>query len=264
MTEASRQALEVLRSVENFQWHVVPLLVLVIYVYAVEIEKRNWGLVLAGLAFWGMDWANEIVNGLILHLSGISALWTAPAGSAYVIFVGLNIEISLMFAILGIVFIKMLPKDKEQKILGIPNRWFFVVVNSLLCVFIEIFLNGANALIWEYWWWNVPFIPLIVIFGLGLRHGADRGPAENRRSHLRGGPRGNRPVRGHPRLDLGPRRSASGPRPHAPCWGVLGRVSSRAWPPPSRHWTCPIALGRCRPVVTPITKRLDTGLFFVI
>jgi hypothetical protein len=167
MTEASRQALEVLRSVENFQWHVVPLLVLVIYVYAVEIEKRNWGLVLAGLAFWGMDWANEIVNGLILHLSGISALWTAPAGSAYVIFVGLNIEISLMFAILGIVFIKMLPKDKEQKILGIPNRWFFVVVNSLLCVFIEIFLNGANALIWEYWWWNVPFIPLIVIFGYG-------------------------------------------------------------------------------------------------
>ncbi len=167
MTEASRQALEVLRSVENFQWHVVPLLVLVIYVYAVEIEKRNWGLVLAGLAFWGMDWANEIVNGLILHFSGISALWTAPAGSAYVIFVGLNIEISLMFAILGIVFIKMLPKDKEQKILGIPNRWFFIVVNSLLCVFIEVFLNGANALIWEYWWWNVPFIPLIVIFGYG-------------------------------------------------------------------------------------------------
>jgi hypothetical protein len=167
MTEASRQALEVLRSVENFQWHVVPLFVLVVYVYAVEIERRDWGLVLAGLAFWGMDWANEIVNGLILHWSGISALWTAPAGSAYVIFVGLNIEISLMFAILGIVFIKMLPKDKTQKILGIPNRWFFVVVNSLLCVFIEIFLNGANALIWEYWWWNVPFIPLIVIFGYG-------------------------------------------------------------------------------------------------
>lgn len=167
MTEASRQALEVLRSVENFQWHVIPLFVLVVYVYAVEIERRNWSLVLAGLAFWGMDWANEIANGLILHFTGISALWTAPTASAYVIFVGLNIEISLMFAILGIVFIKMLPKDKEQKILGVPNRWFFVVVNSLLCVFIEILLNAANALIWEYWWWNVPFIPLIVVFGYG-------------------------------------------------------------------------------------------------
>jgi hypothetical protein len=167
MTEASRQALEVLRSIENFQWHVIPLFVLVVYVYAVEIERRNWSLVLAGLAFWGMDWANEIANGLILHFSGISALWTAPAGSAYVIFVGLNIEISLMFAILGIVFIKMLPREKAQRILGVPNRWFFAVVNSLLCVFIEVFLNAANALIWEYWWWNVPFIPLIVIFGYG-------------------------------------------------------------------------------------------------
>jgi hypothetical protein len=167
MTEASRQALEVLRSVENFQWHVIPLFVLVVYVYAVEIERRNWSLVLAGLAFWGMDWANEIANGLILHFTGLTALWTAPAGSAYLIFVGLNIEISLMFAILGIVFIKMLPKDRELLILGVPNRWFFALVNSLLCVFIEILLNAANALIWEYWWWNVPFIPLIVIFGYG-------------------------------------------------------------------------------------------------
>jgi hypothetical protein len=167
MTEASRQALEVLRSVENFQWHVIPLFVLVVYVYAVEIERRNWSLVLAGLAFWGMDWANEIANGLILHFTGLTALWTAPAGSAYLIFVGLNIEISLMFAILGIVFIKMLPKDRELLILGVPHRWFFALVNSLLCVFIEILLNAANALIWEYWWWNVPFIPLIVIFGYG-------------------------------------------------------------------------------------------------
>jgi hypothetical protein len=167
VTEASRQALEALRSVESFQWYVVPLFVLVVYVYAVEVERRNWSLILAGLAFWGMDWANEIANGLILHFSGTSALWTAPAGSAYVIFVGLNIEISLMFAILGIVFIKMLPQEKRRRILGVPNRWFFVVVNSLLCVFIEILLNAANALIWEYWWWNVPFIPLIVIFGYG-------------------------------------------------------------------------------------------------
>jgi hypothetical protein len=82
-----------------------------------------------------------------------------------VIFVGLNIEISLMFAILGIVFVKMLPSDKTRTIWGMPNRWFFVLFNSLLCVFIEILLNAADALIWEYWWWNVPFIPLIVILG---------------------------------------------------------------------------------------------------
>jgi len=167
MTEASRQALEVLRSPHNFAWHVIPLFVLVLYVYAVEIEKRDWSLVLAGLAFWGMDWFNEIANGLVLHFTGRSALWTAPAGSAFVIFVGLNVEISLMFAVLGIVLIKMLPHEKDLKIWGIPNRVFFAVTNSLLCVGIEILLHAAGALVWEYWWWNVPFIPLIVTLGYG-------------------------------------------------------------------------------------------------
>jgi len=165
LTEASTQALAVLRSAENFSWYVVPLLVLTVYVYAVEVEKRNWSTILGGLAFWGMDWFNEIWNGVLLHLSGHSACWTVPAGSAYVIFVGLNVEISFMFAILGIVFIKMLPADKSLRIWGIPNRWFFVALNSILCVGIEIVLNAADALIWEYWWWNVPFIPLIVLLG---------------------------------------------------------------------------------------------------
>jgi hypothetical protein len=132
MTEPSLQALAVLRSAENFQWHVVPLFVLVVYVYAVEIEKRNWDVVLAGLALWGMDWLNEIANGIVLHLTGHSALWTAPTGSAYLIFVGLNIEISLMFATLGIVLVKLLPADRTLTICGMPNRWFFVIFNSML------------------------------------------------------------------------------------------------------------------------------------
>lgn len=167
MTEASKQALELLRSSENFQWHVIPLFVLVVYIYAVEIERRDWSTVLAGLAFWGMDWINEIVNGLILHFSQHSALWTVSRSSAYVIFVGLNIEICLMFAILGIVCVKMLPKDKDQKILGLPNRWFFGLGNSIAAVLVEIALNQADALVWEYWWWNVPCVPLIVILGYG-------------------------------------------------------------------------------------------------
>ena len=165
MTEASKQALQILRDPSQFQWYVIPLFVIVVYIYAVEVERRNWSLVLAGLAFWGMDWFNEIWNGLIFHFSGVSAAWTAPGSSAYLIFIGLNIEISMMFAILGIVFIKMLPKEKSMKILGIPNRWFFVVANSLLCVFIEVLLNLANALVWEYWWWNFPNVILIVLFG---------------------------------------------------------------------------------------------------
>ena len=47
------------------QWYVIPLFALVVYVYANEVEKRNWNLVSAGLAFWGTDWFNEIWNSLV-------------------------------------------------------------------------------------------------------------------------------------------------------------------------------------------------------
>ena len=49
-TESSVQALSILRDGSQFQWYVIPLLVIVLYVYAVEIEKRNWNVLLAGLA----------------------------------------------------------------------------------------------------------------------------------------------------------------------------------------------------------------------
>jgi len=69
-TESAQQALEILRKgSETFQWYVIPLLAFVFYVYTVEAEKRNWNLFLAGLAFWGMDWFNEIWNGLVMHFT---------------------------------------------------------------------------------------------------------------------------------------------------------------------------------------------------
>jgi len=165
MTEASRQALAILRDPSQFQWYVIPLFVLVVYVYAVEIERRNWSLALAGLAFWGMDWFNEIWNGLIFHFTERSAFWTAPGKTAFLLLIGLNIEISLMFAILGIVLIKMLPVDRGRRVWGLPNRWFFAVMNSILCVCIEILLNRAGALVWEYSWWNFPNVFLIFLLG---------------------------------------------------------------------------------------------------
>jgi hypothetical protein len=57
MTPSAAEALKILRDGSQFQWYVIPLFALVVYVYAVEIERRNWNLVLAGLAFWGMDWS---------------------------------------------------------------------------------------------------------------------------------------------------------------------------------------------------------------
>jgi hypothetical protein len=165
LTEASQHALKILRDASLFQWYVVPLFGLVAYVYAVEIERRNWSCILAGLAFYGMDLFNEIWNALVLHVTDRSAVWTTPGATAYLIFVGLTIEISLMFAVAGVAFTKMLPTDKSLKILGIPNRWFFAVANSIFCVFVEVLLNRAGVLVWEYPWWNFPNIGLIVIFG---------------------------------------------------------------------------------------------------
>ena len=52
-----------------------------------------------------------------------------------------------------------------DKILGIPNRWFIAVVGSLFCVFIEYLLNSANALTWDYTWWNRGAPWLIFLFG---------------------------------------------------------------------------------------------------
>ncbi len=165
LTEASKQALANLRDPSHLSWYIVALLALAIYIYATEIERRNWNLVFAGLAFWGMDWLNEIANGLILHFSQRSALWTAPGKTAYLILVGLNFEICFMFAIGGIALAKMLPKDKTLRIWGIPNRLFFGLANSIFCVAVEIVLNRADMLIWEYSFWSFPHVWLIVIFG---------------------------------------------------------------------------------------------------
>jgi hypothetical protein len=121
------------------------LFALVVYVYANEIERRNWNLVFAGLAFWGMDWFNEIWNGLVFHFTQTAPVWGAPGKTAYLILIGLNIEICFMFAIAGITFSKMLLPDKKAKLLGLPNRLVFAITGSIFCVFVEILLNQVGA-----------------------------------------------------------------------------------------------------------------------
>ena len=164
-TEASQRALAILRDGSQYQWYVIPLLALALYVYAVEIERKNWNLVFAGLALWGMDWLNEIANGLIFHATHYAPLWGAPASTAYLLLVGLNVEICFMFAIAGVVVGKMLPVDHDATILGVPNRWFIAVAASLFCVVVELCLNAVGALTWDYWWWSARMPWLIIVFG---------------------------------------------------------------------------------------------------
>jgi hypothetical protein len=165
MTESAQQALSILRDASQFKWYVITLLAFVFYVYTVEAEKRNWSLILAGLAFWGMDWFNEIWNSLFFHFNGFAPVWGAPGSTAFLILIGLNIEIMFMFAVSGIIWTKMLLPDKKAKILGIPNRAFIAAAGAIFCVIVEILLNAANALTWEYRWWNASAPWLIFLFG---------------------------------------------------------------------------------------------------
>ena len=164
-TESARQAAAILRDPAQFQWYVIPLLALVFYVYAVEVERRNWSVVLAGLAFWGMDWFNEIWNSLVFHFTGYAPVWAAPGDTAYLILIGLNIEICFMFFIAGVVFAKTLPSDPGLRVLGLPNRLLIALAGSVFCVVVEILLNAADALTWDYAWWNARAPWLIVPFG---------------------------------------------------------------------------------------------------
>ncbi|MFH8387754.1 hypothetical protein ACH4E7_43920 [Kitasatospora sp. NPDC018058] len=165
MTEHAHEALTHLRDPSQFQWYVIPLLLVVIYVYASEIQRRDWNVLLAGLAFWGMDWFNEIWNSLVFHLTGRAPVWGAVGRTAYQILIGLNIEICFMFAIMGVAAAKMLPRDPALRILGIPNRWLLAGVNSALCVAVELLLHQAGALTWDWSWWQAACPWLIWLLG---------------------------------------------------------------------------------------------------
>src|SRR5260221_5037780 len=165
VTGAAREALRLLRHGSTFEWSTVALLAFVFYVYAVEIERRRFDIVLAGLGFWLMDLFNELVNSGIFHATDRAPLWTVTGHTSYLILIGLNIEISSIFLVAGVVFVKQLPADRSRRVFGVNNRLLMVFGFSCLCVLVEVFLNSTGYFTWEYWWWNVPFVPLIIVFG---------------------------------------------------------------------------------------------------
>jgi hypothetical protein len=165
VTDATRAAEAILRDPTQFQWSTLAFLGLVSYVYSVEIERRRWDIVLAGLAFFFMDGFNELMNSAIFHLSDRAPLWAVTGDTSFLILIGWNVEIALLFLVSGVAFVKVLPADRSMRILGIPNRWLYVFVFACFCVLVEVFLEWTGTFHWDYWWWNVPFVPLIVIFG---------------------------------------------------------------------------------------------------
>lgn len=169
MSDYSLSALSILRNPQlTLKWYVVPLLLVVMYIYTKEAHEKNWNVILGGIALWGMDLFNEIWNSIVFHATNFAPVWGTPMGigdTALLILIGYNIEISFMFAMMGIMACLSLPKDPKQKILGINNRVFLAVVYTTLAVVVECFLNYSGLLTWEYPWWSLKCPYLIWLIG---------------------------------------------------------------------------------------------------
>jgi len=174
MTEATVKALATLRDLSMLKWYVIPLLAIIFYIYTKEIKEarisKNWNAVLAGLTIFGVDFFNETWNGWVMHLSGRSAFWTAPGDTALRTMVGWNIEIMFMFSIIGIIYYHTLSESTTEKILNIPEKWFWAIFYSAFCVFVEVLLNMGNHLVWEYSFWMRSFAGVWLIFLIGYFH----------------------------------------------------------------------------------------------
>jgi len=166
MTEPAHAALAVLRSSANFDWPIVYMLVLTVFIYSGEVMAGRWNVIAAGLAFWFADWINELVNSAILFWTGRAPLWVETGHTSYQILVGLNAETTLLFLLCGMVFAKLLPANPRAKILGLNSRWMLIGGQSVLSVILEVVLNRWGYLNWYWPFWNLGAgLILIVIIG---------------------------------------------------------------------------------------------------
>jgi len=152
-------AKEAVRDPSNFNWTFIALLAFVVMLYVDEIHKKNYKAIAAALMLYSVHWLYEIANAVICHFSGY-ALWTvSPESTSFILLIGVSWELSMMFAVAGFTS-KLLPKDKDLKILGVNNRIVFAIGSALFFSLVEIFLAWTPAFIWVYPWWGA--IPVFI------------------------------------------------------------------------------------------------------
>lgn len=157
-SEYTQSAMEILRKPQlTLQWYTVPLFVITLYILTKELHEKHYKVVLGAFALWGVDIFNEIWNSIICHVSGYAPVWGTPVGvgnSSWLLMIGYNVEISMMFLIMGVMACLTLSEDPKQKILGINNRIFYAVILTTAAVCIECFLNYCGILTWEWSFWQ--------------------------------------------------------------------------------------------------------------
>ena len=147
------------RSTANFNWTFIAIFAFVVMIYVDEIHKKNYKAIAAALMLYSVHWLYEIANAVICYLTGY-ALWTvSPESTSYILLIGVSWELSMMFAVAGFTS-KLLPADKNLKILGINNRVAFAIGSALFFSLVEVFLASTPAFIWVYKWWGA--IPVFI------------------------------------------------------------------------------------------------------
>lgn len=157
-SEYTQSAMEILRNPKlTLQWYTVPIFVITLYILTRELHDKHYKVVLGAFALWGVDIFNEIWNSIICHLSGYAPVWGTPVGvgdTSWLLMIGYNVEISMMFIIMGVMACLSLPEDPKKKILGINNRIFLAVILTTTAVIVECFLNYCGVLTWEWSFWQ--------------------------------------------------------------------------------------------------------------
>lgn len=174
------------RSTDNFNWTFIFILAVVFYVYWSEIHKKEYKCVFAGLALYGVHWLYEICNAIIGHITGYPLWSVSNASTTFILLIGVCWELSMMFALAGIISWKMLPQDTSIRYFsqngkgGISCKLAGAISMALLFALFESFLAATsnNSFIWVYKWWGVipVFITTYVPFFLASNYVPDMEP----------------------------------------------------------------------------------------
>ena len=180
----------VVRSTENFNWTFIFILAVVFYIYWNEIRKKNWEVVYAGLALYGVHWLYEICNAVIGHFSGYPLWAVSNQSTTFILLIGVCWELSMMFSIAGMISFKMLPEDRSKRYFskdgkgGISCKLLSALEVALLFALVESFLAGTsnNSFIWVYKWWGVlpVFITTYIPFFLAANYVPDMEPKKRK------------------------------------------------------------------------------------
>lgn len=176
----------VVRSTENFNWTFIFILAVVFYVYWSEIRKRNYNVIYAGLALYGVHWLYEIANAIIAKASGYPLWAVSNESTTFILLIGVCWELSMMFSLAGIISFKMLPDDRNKRYFakgnrkGISCKLVGAIEMALLFALVESFLAGTSnwSFIWVYKWWGVlpVFITTYIPFFLASNYVPDMKP----------------------------------------------------------------------------------------